>query len=98
MAPHPPDDPESGHPHPPADSGDRPEPPLHVYALDCLDQGQPPDAVRRQLVALGCSPDEARRIVDAVIARHAPASAWSPEDAPARRGMTVGFTLFVAGI
>jgi hypothetical protein len=56
--------------------------------------------VRRHLVCLGYTPDEA---ADAIRRAHAQQeeerpSAWSPEDAVARRFMTLGFLLFVFGV
>jgi hypothetical protein len=77
----------------------KPVPPAVVYALDCLERATPAQ-VSRHLVALGYTRDEA---ADAV--RHAQAlrkddrpSAWSPEDAAARRCMSLGFMLFVCGV
>jgi hypothetical protein len=70
-----------------------------VYALDCL-QRSTPAQVRRHLVSLGYSADEA---ADAIRQAHAQQeeerpSAWSPEDAAARRCMHLGFLLFVFGV
>ena len=99
MKPSQPDDAGAPSPGQPPRPGHKPVPPAVVYALDCLERGSPAQ-VRRHLLAVGYTAAEA---ADAV--RQAQAhqdeeqpSAWSPEDAPARRCLSLGFLLFVLGI
>jgi hypothetical protein len=69
--------------------------------LDCLEQGHPPADVRKQLLALGCAPDEADKLVQLGLDRRATSarpSAWAPEDAAVRRCMSIGFLLVITGI
>ncbi len=99
MHPSQPDDAGSPTPGKPSRSGARPVPPAVVYALDCLERGTPAQ-VRRHLTALGYSPGEAAEAVRAALACRdgERPSAWSPEDGPARRCMSLGFLLLVFGI
>ncbi len=98
MKPSQPDDagsPSPGQPQP----GSKPVPPAVVYALDCLEHGTPAQ-VRRHLVALGYSAEEAEEAVRQALAQQEEerTSAWAPEDAMAQRCMSVGFMLFMCGI
>jgi hypothetical protein len=88
----------------PDDAGSRsqpeqkPVPPAVVYTLDCL-QHATPAQVNRHLLALGYTAAEAndalRQAQDLDDDRP---SAWSPDDATARRCMTLGFLLFLCGV
>ena len=78
-----------------------PGPVILPYVLDCFEQGHSAAEVRRQLVALGCTPEEAGGLVESAAAIRADApreSAWAAEDRPARRFMSLGFFLVVLGI
>ena len=77
----------------------KPVPPAVVYALDCLERGTPMQ-VRRHMVALGYTAEEALAAVRQALAyqEQERPSAWSPQDAVARRFMSLGFFLFVCGI
>jgi hypothetical protein len=83
----------------PSRSGHKPVPPAVVYALDCLER-QTPAQVNRHLVALGYSREEAADALrQAQVQRGEDRpSAWSPEDAAARRYASLGFMLFLLGV
>ncbi len=98
MKPSQPDDagsPSPGQPQP----GPRPVPPAVVYALDCLEHATPAQ-VRRHLIALGYSAEEAADAIQQAQAHQEVErpSAWGPEDAVAHRCMSIGFMLFMCGI
>ncbi len=98
MKPSQPDDagsPSPGQPQP----GSKPVPPAVVYALDCLEQATPAQ-VRRHLVALGYTAEEAADAVQQAQAQQEAErpSAWAPEDAVAHRFMSIGFMLFMCGL
>jgi hypothetical protein len=99
MQPSHPDDAGSPSPGEPPRPHQKPLPPGVVYALDCLERGTPAQ-VRRHLIALGYAPAEAAELVRTALAQRDPehSSAWSPEDASARRCMALGFLLLVCGI
>jgi hypothetical protein len=99
MKPSQPDDAGSPAPGQPPRPGQKPVPPAVVYALDCLERGTPAQ-VRRHLIALGYSAEEAAdavRQAQAHLDEEQP-SAWAPEDAVAHRCMSIGFMLFMCGI
>jgi hypothetical protein len=98
MKPSQPDDagsPSPGQPEP----GPKPVPPAVVYALDCLEHATPAQ-VRRHLITLGYSAEEAADAVQQAQAQQEAErpSAWGPEDAVAHRCMSIGFMLFMCGI
>jgi hypothetical protein len=99
MKPSQPDDAGSPSPGQPPRPGQKPIPPAVVYALDCLEHGTPAQ-VRRHLTALGYTDDEAARAVKLALAQQEEdrPSAWAPEDAVARRCMSLGFLLLMCGI
>ena len=99
MTPSQPDDAGSPSPGQPPKPGQSAMPPAVVYALDCLERGTPVQ-VRRHMVALGYSPEEAATAVRAALAQQEAEtqSAWSPDDSGARRCMSLGFLLVVCGI
>jgi hypothetical protein len=98
MKPSQPDDAGSPSPGGPQPSP-KPVPPAVVYALDCLEHATPAQ-VRRHMVALGYSAEEAAEAVRQAQAQHEGErpSAWGPEDAVAHKCMSVGFVLFMCGI
>src|SRR5947209_18173273 len=98
MKPSQPDDagsPSPGQPQP----GSKLVPPAVVYALDCLEHATPAQ-VRRHMIALGYSTEEAAEAVRQAQAQQEEErpSAWAPEDALAQRCMSIGFMLFMCGI
>jgi hypothetical protein len=100
MRPSQPDDTGSPSPEGSPQPHGKPLPPAVAYALDCLEHMTTPGQVRRHLVAVGYSPREAAEAVRLAL-DHREAerpSAWSPEDAPARRCLSLGFLLLVFGI
>src|SRR5262245_31106307 len=99
MKPSQPDDAGSPSPGQPPRPGQKPIPPAVIYALDCLERGTPAQ-VRRHMVALGYTADEAADAVRQALAHREQEqpSAWAPEDAVAHRCMTVGFMLFMCGV
>ena len=75
-------------------------PPAVVYALDCLER-QTPAQVRRHLIALGYTAEEAAAAVRAAVRQReaeTPPSAWSPDDSSARRCLFLGFMMVLFGI
>ena len=99
MKPNQPDDAGSPSPGKPPRPGQRPVPPAVVYALDCLERASAAP-VRRHMVALGYTPEEAAEAVRTALAHRAgeTPSAWAPDDSGARRCMSLGFFLFVCGV
>src|SRR5438128_2253668 len=99
MKPSQPDDASSPSPGQPPRSRQKPMPPAVVYALDCLERSTPVH-VRRHMVALGYTPEEAAAAVRAAMAQREAEipSAWSPDDGSARRCMSLGFLMVVCGI
>jgi hypothetical protein len=99
MKPSQPDDAGSPSPGQPPRPRQKPVPPAVVYALDCLERGSAAQ-VRRHMMALGYTADEAGEAVRLALAHRDGdlASAWVPEDTAARRCMSLGFLLFVCGI
>jgi hypothetical protein len=99
MKPSQPDDAGSPSPGQPPRPESKPLAPAVVYALDCLERGTPAQ-VRRHLIAVGYSVEEAADAVRQALAQQETdrPSAWAPEDAVARRCMSVGFILLMTSI
>src|SRR5438309_432978 len=99
MKPSQPDDASSPSPGQPPRPRQKPIPPAVVYALDCLERGTPAQ-VRRHMIALGYTSDEASEAVRSALAHSTgePESAWSPEDAGARRCLSLGFMMVFCGV
>jgi hypothetical protein len=99
MKPSQPDDAGSPSPGKPSRPRQQPVPPGVVYALDCLERANPAQ-VRRHMIALGYTPDEAAESVRTALAHRDSdtPSAWGPEDAGARQCMSLGFLLLTCGI
>src|SRR5260370_42366330 len=98
MKPSQPDDAGSPSPGQPPRPRQNPVPPAVVYALDCLERGSAAQ-VRRHMIALGYTADEAGEAVRPAIAQRASAapSPWLRADVAAPRSMSLGLLLFVCG-
>ena len=91
MKPSQPDDASSPSPGQPPRSGQNVMPPAVVYALDCLERSTPAQ-VRRHLVALGYTAEEAATAVRTAMAQlDAETPPPATDDSTARRCMSLGF-------